>query len=714
MLLSLTEQIHPNQHGIIIARPAQTNSSPIVPPDIFMNFKLIYRFCILVLLSLSSRPHFKAQELSGRELKPALQRALVKIPNSSHARDASIRGKRAMTEGAPAEIKRDRPVAKPKSLITNPDDKDTSKVQLAGNSRTAGVIRPATPLSWVLHTSILSTQSAQGSNEQFVDRNGDLQADENTTFDSRGGSFDVAVGLSGTRYEVFSAIDDQGTNNPNDDRAIGVLVVANDTNADFQSDSSNTYNLYRNFRLPSAVAVVSGTSKGGREFVIVSSSGYYNSNNSNDPDNEPTAGVVLFIRDPLTGGFDNSQSRELVRVGDQQLNNANALTLLPNNDLLIADFDSNNLRIVRDTNGDGIPDTLDARPWYEFRFSDDAPLDIAANSRGVVFSHSYGASTIMLALYDDNNDGHADRDETVVEGLSLDNNLTLHGLTVDREGNVYVIEDAMGTADTVSSGGNGGTPRISVFPDPALNGFLRDGEVFTSLPDKSTNALSGLAFGVDLFFAPVGHLDFVNSAALRSEATSDGLGSIIGTNLTLGATGKSPSDATTQGVSVFIEGREAPVLNFTSTQINVYVPKEIQAGTRSVVVRLNGNVTAAEDVSIKDANPALFTATKKGSSDVIAQTVTNQSYTAGPFVKSNEAQPVVVALFGTGLRKPLPVSVTIGGQSATVQYAGPTQSFSGLDQINVVLPVNLSGSVPVIVTTANGIKSRSDVTITIK
>ena len=64
----------------------------------------------------------------------------------------------------------------------------------------------------------------------------------------------------------------------------------------------------------------------------------------------------------------------------------------------------------------------------------------------------------MLALYDDNADGQADRDEVCVEGLSIDNNLFLHGLTVDGPGSIYVIENASGAFD--GTGGNGGTPRI--------------------------------------------------------------------------------------------------------------------------------------------------------------------------------------------------------------------------------------------------------------
>src|SRR6266566_5180030 len=365
-------------------------------------------------------------------------------------------------------------------------------------------IAPGIGLHRILHTSQLSLTSSAGSDEELFDSNNDLIGDQRRTFDNAGGSFDLAVGQSGARYEVYSATL-QG-------KSVGVLVLALDTNGDYVLDYSSTFDLELDFGLPSAGAVVTGTARSGREFAIVSSSGYYNSSNPNDPNNEPSPGIVLLVRDPATGGFDNSRSRTLVRVGDNQLYNANALALLPNNDLLIADFHSDELRIIRDTDGDGIPDKLSAAPYYSYRYSDDAPLDLAVNSRGVVFSHSAGNDTVMLAIYDDNGDGRGDRDEVVVVGLSLDNNLFLHGLTVDRNGSVYVIEDASASFD--GSSGNGGTARIDAFPDVGQNGFFENGSIFAEA-DSGSLALSGLGFAPSLindsqFFVTQQYLDFLN------------------------------------------------------------------------------------------------------------------------------------------------------------------------------------------------------------
>jgi hypothetical protein len=467
----------------------------------------IYFLGLLAALLLSAFlfPSVSNAQMLVPKLKPDLRRAL-------NARPDIFRRAGRMGGYAPSRAQRSAEV-RPRG----PGRKTTARSQSTRAARASSsttfpavsAIIPGTPLNRLLHVSQLSLTSDAGTVEQFVDRNNDLMADERTTFDPAGGAFDVAVGHSGARYEVYAAT---LNNTP-----VGVVVVALDTNGDYRIDTSSTYNLRIDFQLPSAVAVVAGRSRAGREFIVVSSSGYYNSSDPNDPANEPSPGVVLLVRDPNTGGFDNSRSVELVRVGDNRLYNANALALLPNNDLLVADFNSNELRIIRDTNADGMPDTLDAAPYYSYPFANDEPLDIAVNSLGVVFSHSSGNDTVLLALYDDNADGRADRDEVVVEGLSIDNNLFLHGLAVTGLGNVYVIEDASGSED--GSGGNGGIPRIDAFPDPYLNGFLSDGLLFAEADSSNGLALSGLAFGLPQpnpiehstnFFVHRQYLDFLN------------------------------------------------------------------------------------------------------------------------------------------------------------------------------------------------------------
>ncbi|HYY41759.1 MAG TPA: hypothetical protein VE775_03440, partial [Pyrinomonadaceae bacterium] len=121
------------------------------------------------------------------------------------------------------------------------------------------------------------------------------------------------------------------------------------------------------------------------------------------------------------------------------------------------------------------------------------------------------------------------------------------------------------------------------------------------------------------------------------------------------------------------------------------------------------------DVNITSANPGLFTTNGTGGGEAIALLSSGMRFTAGPFPARFADQPAVVALFGTGWRNFLPVTVTVGGQPATVEFAGADEHFPGLDQINVRLPNGLSsGAQAAVLRAANGTTSRTDVTLTIR
>jgi uncharacterized protein (TIGR03437 family) len=88
--------------------------------------------------------------------------------------------------------------------------------------------------------------------------------------------------------------------------------------------------------------------------------------------------------------------------------------------------------------------------------------------------------------------------------------------------------------------------------------------------------------------------------------------------------------------------------------------------------------------------------------------------TRAPFNAKTDGRESVISLFGTGWRNSLPLTVSIGGQKALVEYAGASGGFNGLEQINVRIPEGVSGAAPVVVKTASGKASRSDVFISIK
>jgi uncharacterized protein (TIGR03437 family) len=205
-----------------------------------------------------------------------------------------------------------------------------------------------------------------------------------------------------------------------------------------------------------------------------------------------------------------------------------------------------------------------------------------------------------------------------------------------------------------------------------------------------------------------------NAASLRPPATRDGLAAILGTGLTRGRSGQTPSEASARHVFVTIEGAIVPVLSFSDSQINIHVPKSVALGANSVVVYVDGEVIAADDAQVLLANPGLFTYSQAGTGEAVALLASEMRYTASPFAATTGNQPTVISLFGTGWRNALPVTVLIGGQPAAVQYAGQSGGFPGLDQINVVLPQGVVGAAQVLVTTTGGATSRSEVVVTIK
>lgn len=62
-----------------------------------------------------------------------------------------------------------------------------------------------------------------------------------------------------------------------------------------------------------------------------------------------------------------------------------------------------------------------------------------------------------------------------------------------------------------------------------------------------------------------------------------------------------------------------------------------------------------------------------------------------PIPVSSNGQ-VYVTLYGTGIRNGQSVSVTINGTNVPVQFVGPAPGFTGLDQVNILLPASLQGS----------------------
>jgi uncharacterized protein (TIGR03437 family) len=172
---------------------------------------------------------------------------------------------------------------------------------------------------------------------------------------------------------------------------------------------------------------------------------------------------------------------------------------------------------------------------------------------------------------------------------------------------------------------------------------------------------------------------------------------------------------TAGGTQVTFDGLPAPMVYALSGQVAAIVPYEVAGKTSTqVVVSYNGAQSAPVALPITNASPALFTSNSSGSGQ--AAIVDQDGLINGPTIGAPRGS--IVSMYGTGqgqtnpagvdgtlatgsvLPQPvLPVTVQIGGQNATVYYAGAAPDLvAGVFQINVEVPTGLQpGNQPVVV-----------------
>jgi uncharacterized protein (TIGR03437 family) len=160
-----------------------------------------------------------------------------------------------------------------------------------------------------------------------------------------------------------------------------------------------------------------------------------------------------------------------------------------------------------------------------------------------------------------------------------------------------------------------------------------------------------------------------------------------------------------------VDGKPAPIIYASSGQINIQIPYEAAPGANKVVSLTNGASTPiTTNILIAATAPGLFILTPDPANpaklgDTILLFLTGEgAYLPAPVAPrtTNTGWVVTAPTPPATLPQisPLP-TVTIGGASASVKYAGPVlASITGLMQINVVVPAASStgAAVPLSVT----------------
>ncbi|HEY7390445.1 MAG TPA: hypothetical protein VH640_18150 [Bryobacteraceae bacterium] len=325
------------------------------------------------------------------------------------------------------------------------------------------------------------------------------------------------------------------------------------------------------------------------------------------------------------------------------------------------------------------------------------------------------------------------------------------------------------------------TGMTPTFPESTSIGIALDPRVVPYLPccsystfvsfavnGQSTNG-AAVSVTLDLNSPPPVIQSVVNAATLQPVISPGEIVSIFGSHLgTAPVTahydeaGLYPTDLSHQVVpyppnysgpreGVTFNGVPAPLLYYSSNQINAIVPYEV-AGQASVnIVVTHYGQTVPFPVPVKDTAPGIFTASQNGTgqgailnADGTLNSASNPApkgsaitlFATGAGVLQQQTIPDGSVLFGGGATcssatvstscKPTapngayfpaaPVSVTIGGQPAPLLYVGPSPgSAAALLQINALVPNGIgSGSQPVVLMIGQNNNAQQQVTIVVQ
>ena len=218
----------------------------------------------------------------------------------------------------------------------------------------------------------------------------------------------------------------------------------------------------------------------------------------------------------------------------------------------------------------------------------------------------------------------------------------------------------------------------------------------------------------------------VSAASYRDNPrpSPDEIISVFGANLADGLTQAAalPLPSQLKSTTVFIAGQAMPLFFVAPQQINAVLPETLLPGAQYQMIVQNGNrLSLPEPVRILATEPGVFTldASGKGQGHVYVVSNPGQQTLAGSASPAHTGDYILVYCTGLGLVNPSSVAGTatssdvlhpaassiglqIGGKDATVAFAGLVPGFTGLYQINAIVPqgVTPGDAVSVIVTGA--------------
>jgi len=240
-------------------------------------------------------------------------------------------------------------------------------------------------------------------------------------------------------------------------------------------------------------------------------------------------------------------------------------------------------------------------------------------------------------------------------------------------------------------------------------------------------------------FASVSAASFAQGAGLAPGMIAAGYGRNLTTSLGAAPPGL-PLPTALGGVAVRLRDsagteRPCPLWFVSPEQINYYIPDGTITGLATVSVLNQNQVVVTSQLQIDSVSPGLFSMNNSGQGPaaalaVLAKADASQTwqyvFTSAcvpgncpltPLDLGTATDKLYLQIYGTGIRgrtSLAAVSATVGGVAAPVEFAGPVEGLTGLDQVNILVPRSLAGLGEVDVTLTVDGKLSNTVKVNIK
>ncbi len=211
--------------------------------------------------------------------------------------------------------------------------------------------------------------------------------------------------------------------------------------------------------------------------------------------------------------------------------------------------------------------------------------------------------------------------------------------------------------------------------------------------------------------------------------------SIFGSNLAPQAAGANtlPYPPKLGGTEVVLGGEVLPLAFVGNGQVNGIVPYDVQVNAaQQLIVQQNNSYSLPQPVLVAAAQPAIFSQNQSGMGQgvIVVLKSNGTEFETSPTAPASAGDILIIYCSGLGAVSPSvpagtagplnplsntvnPVTVTVGGQSAKVLFAGLAPDFAGLYQVNAVVPTGITPSTTVPVVLMVGGQSSVPVTVSI-